>query len=158
MGLFCRIVEARDMNEIMEFENRKLRDQIPDESERTIASWHARWRKESLEHYLPQGWCFLVRDQDLSSQESEEGLLVGYFLAQPVLFMDGQTQSLWVEHLSYASLQARDELCEIAYKLSREKHFQRVFFPNVAGIANSVATFKPQAWPSDILCVKTTKA
>lgn len=158
MGLFCRIIEASDLNEITEFEMRRLRDQIPDESERAIYSWNARWRKESLEHYLPQGWSFLVRDRELGSDQSEEGMLVGYFIAQPVLFMDGQTQSLWVEHLSYSSLQARDELCEIAYKLSREKHFQRVFFPNVSGIANSVATFKPHPWPAEILCVKTTKA
>lgn len=158
MGLFCRIIEINDLPEIMEFEQKKLREQVADEMERELQSWSARWRKESLEHYLPQGWSFLVRDRDLNSPSSPEGLLVGYFLAQPVLFLNGQTQTLWVEHLSYASLQARDELCEVAYKLSREKHFQRVLFPNVAGIANSVATFKPQMWPTDVLCVKTTKS
>lgn len=158
MALFCRILQLQDLEELLDFENKKLAEQIPDEMERTFASWNARWRKESLEHYLKLGWSFLVREQDKQSEFSDEGLLVGYFLAQPLLFLDGQTQSLWVEHVQYASLQARDELCELAYKLSREKHLQKVFFPNASGIANSISAFKAEPWNPGVMSVKTTKA
>lgn len=158
MALFCRILQLQDLDEILDFENKKLVEQIPDEMERTMASWNARWRKEALEHYLKLGWSFVARDKDKPSPFSDEGLLVGYFIAQPLLFLDGQTQSLWVEHLQYASLQARDELCELAYKLSREKHLQKVFFPNVSGINNSISAFKAETWNPNVMSIKTTKA
>lgn len=158
MGLFCRIIQISDLDEIIDFEQRRLAETVADENERMFQSWHARWRKESLQHYLPMGWSFLARDPDLASEAQPEGPLVGYFLAQPLLFFDGQTQSLWVEYLSAASLQSRDELCQLAYKLSREKNFQRVFFPNNPGVMNSVGTLRPENWQSQILCVKTSKA
>jgi hypothetical protein len=158
MSLFCRVIQTQDLQEILEFENKKLQELIPDEMERTLHSWNVRWRKEALEHYFSLGWSFLVRDKDKASPHSDEGLLVGYFIAQPLLFLDGQTQSLWVEHLQYASLQARDELCELAYKLSREKHFQKVFFPNVSGINNSISSFKAEVWNPGVMHIKTTKA
>jgi hypothetical protein len=158
MGLFCRVIQIQDLQEILDFENKKLIELIPDEMERTLHSWNVRWRKESLEHYLALGWSFLVRDQDKSSGHSDEGLLVGYFIAQPLLFLDGQTQSLWVEHLQYSSLQARDELCDLAYKLSREKHFQKVFFPSESGINNSISALKAEVWNPAVMHIKTTKA
>lgn len=157
MALFCRIVQLQDLDEILDFENKKLIEQVPDEMERTFQSWNARWRKEALEHYLKLGWSFLARDKDKPSEFSDEGQLVGYFMGQPLLFVGGQTQSLWVEHLQYASLQARDELCELAYKLSREKHFQKVFFPNEHGIANSISAFKAEVWNPNVMQIKTTK-
>ena len=158
MSLFCRVVQIQDLQEILDFENKKLQELIPDEMERTLHSWNVRWRKEALEHYLSLGWSFLARDKDKPSSYSDEGLLVGYFIAQPLLFLDGQTQSLWVEHLQYGSLQARDELCELAYKLSREKHFQKVFFPNESGITNSISAFKAETWNPAVMHIKTTKA
>ena len=158
MGLFCRVIQIQDLNEILEFENKKLIETIADEMERTLHSWNVRWRKESLEHYLALGWSFLVRDEDKASNFSEEGLLVGYFLAQPLLFFDGQTQSLWVEHLQHASLQARDELCDLAYKLSREKHFQKVFFPSGTAINNSLTALKAEVWNPAVMHIKTTKS
>lgn len=158
MGLYCRVIQPADLSEILDYENRKLADLVPDENERALQSWNSRWRKEALEHYFPMGWSFLARDRDISSSHSDEGQLVGYFMAQPLLFLDGQTQSLWVEHLSYSSLMARDELCELAYKLCREKHFQRVLFPNQTGVANSIKAFKAENWDSQVLCVKTSKA
>lgn len=158
MSLFCRVIQMQDLQEILDFENRKLQELIPDEMERTLHSWNVRWRKESLEHYIPLGWSFLVRDRETPSVDSDEGTLIGYFLAQPLLFLDGQTQSLWIEHLQSASLQARDELCELAYRLSREKHFQKVFFPNVSGINNSISAFKAEVWNPAVMHIKTTKA
>src|SRR5690606_39755534 len=157
MSLYCRVIQASDLEEILQYESVKLANTVADETERTFQSWNARWRREALEFYLPLGWSFLARDPDLESPHSEEGALVGYFLGQPFLFMESQTQCLWVEHLSYSSLQARDELCELAYKLSREKHFQRVLFPNASGVANSIAAFKPSPWQPSVLSVKTTK-
>lgn len=157
MGSDCRVIQPSDLQELLEYEQRKLMETVSDENERTMQAWHAPWRREALEHYLPLGWSFLSRDRDLSNPASPDGALTGYFIAQPFLFMGGQTQSLWVEHLAYSSLKARDELCELAYKLAREKHFQKVFFPNVSGIANSVAAFKAESWQAPVLSVKTTK-
>jgi hypothetical protein len=74
------------------------------------------------------------------------------------LFFDGQAQSLWVEHLQHSTLQARDELCELAYRLSREKHFQRVFLPQHQSIQNAVRAFKPTEWDPEVMMIKTTKA
>lgn len=157
MGFDCRVIQPSDLQELLDYEQRKLVESVPDETERQIQAWHAPWRREALEHYLPLGWSFLARDRDVSNPQSPEGALVGYFIAQPFLFVGGQTQSLWVEHLAYSSLQARDELAELAYKLAREKHFQRAFFPNVSGIANSVSAFKAENWAAPVLSVKTAK-
>ena len=158
MSLYCRVIQLSDLSEISQFEQEKLVQNIADENERTFHSWSARWRPEALEHYLPMGWSFLARDTETASPHSTEGTLVGYFLAQPFLFMDSQTQTLWVEHLNYSTLQARDELCDLAQRLSREKHFQRVLFPNVPGIANSITTMKSESWQPSVFSVKTTKS
>ena len=149
MSLTLQVIQTSELEEIFDFEQRRLVETVPSEEDRMFQTWASRWRKEYLEHFLPQGWSFLARDQD--------GSLVGYFLAQPLLFFDGQTQSLWVEHLQSNSLQARDSLTELAYKLSREKHFQRVYFPNNPTIMNSVRPFKPEEWNAQTLFIKTTK-
>ncbi|MBX2996197.1 MAG: hypothetical protein KF681_15330 [Bdellovibrionaceae bacterium] len=149
MSLNLRIIEASEADKILEFEQKRLQETIVNEADRTFAAWHARWRKESLEHYLKLGWSFLALDQD--------NQLVGYFLGQPLLFFDGQTQSLWIEHLQSSSLQARDALTDLAYRLAREKHFQRVYFPNQPHIQNSIRPMKPEDWASPTLFLKTTK-
>lgn len=150
MSLICRVILTDDLQDILDLENKKLQDAYPDEMERMMAGWNSKFRVEALNHYIPMGWSFLARDADTD-------ILLGYFIAQPLLFLDGQTQSLWVEHVQYASLQARDELCELAYKLGREKHLQRVYFPNDNGVPNSVKTFKADTWQPGTLTVKTTK-
>jgi len=157
MSLYLRILQASEIDEVLDFEMKKMVEQYPDEMERTIKSWHSRARKEALVHYLPMGWSFVARDRSQPSPWSDEGLMVGYFIAQPLLFLDGQTQSLWVEHIQYSALQARDELCDLAYRLSREKHFQRVFFPQSQNISNAIKSLKAEAWDSQVLLVKTTK-
>lgn len=157
MALVSRIMQLSDLEEVIAFEKQKLQETINDEMDRELFSWNAKWRKEALEHYLPMGWSFLIRDQGTTSPFSSEGQLVGYFLGQPLLFFEGQTQSLWVEHIQYLSLQARDELCEIAYKLSREKHFQKVFFPESQSILNAVKNFKAENWDPQVLVARTTK-
>jgi hypothetical protein len=157
MSLVSRILQIQDIESLLSYENKKLMDTVPDEEERLFASWNSRWRKEALEHYLGLGWSFVSHDTDLKSSSAPEGQLVGYFLAQPLVFFEAQTQSLWVEHLSYSTLTARDELCSLAYKLSREKHFQRVLFPNNSSVMNSIAGFKPEAWSPSVAMVKTTR-
>lgn len=157
MSLYCRVIQQADLQEILDFETKKLQEAYPDEAERLFASWSSRHRPEALQHYISVGWSFLARDQDLVTEAFPEGPLVGYFIAQPLLFLDAQTQTLWVEHVQYSSLQARDELCELAYKLSREKHLQRVYFPKENGVPNSISTFKPEAWQPGTLFAKTTK-
>ncbi|MCB0368656.1 MAG: hypothetical protein KDD45_04210 [Bdellovibrionales bacterium] len=157
MSYFCRTIQKEDVPELLSFEEKKLMETISDETDRMFAKWNSKWRQESLEHYSQLGWSFLARNQEFSSEFSDEGLLVGYFTAQPLLFLDGQTQSLWVEHISCSSLQARDQLSELAYKLAREKHFQRVFFPDISGVINSINTFKPETWNPNSYLVKTVK-
>lgn len=157
MSLYCRVALVSDISEIIDFEKKKLADTIPDEMEREMAAWNSRWREESLNHYLPLGWSFLIRDQMQASEFSKEGLLVGYFIAQPLLFFDGQTQSLWVEHIQFSSLEARDGLCDLAYRMSREKHFQKVLYPNSNAILNSIKQMKASPWEPPTYEVKTTK-
>jgi hypothetical protein len=155
MSLNSRIIQLSDLPEIIQFEKLKLAETISDEMEREIKSWNSRWREESLKHYLPMGWSFLTRQ--VEDKSNDEGKLVGYFIAQPLLFFDGHTQNLWVEHISYSTLQVRDELCEIAYKLAREKHFQKVFFPESQSIFNAVKNFKATNWDPQVLFANTTK-
>jgi len=158
MSYLLRIMQLQDVPEILDYEQQKLAEQFPDEAERMIQSWKVKWRKEALEHYARLGWSFVARDEHHVTEKSPEGLLMGYFMAQPLLFFDGQTQTLWVEYLQYSSLKARDELAELAYKLAREKHLQKVLFLNENNVANSVAGFKPETWTTSVLSVKTTKA
>lgn len=142
-----------DAEEIAAFDKRRLAEVIPDEVERELASWNSRARLESLKYYLPLGWSFVAREKT----ERGEGPLAGYFIAQPLLFFDGMTQTLWVEHLQFVSLQARDELCELAYKLAREKHLQRVIFPNNPAIQNASRHLKAESWGPQHLFIRTTK-
>lgn len=154
MAYFCRIMEESDIPDIISFEKKKLDESTLSEVEKSIQSWNAKWREEFLQHYAKTGWSFVCVDED---QKSSQNKIHGYFLGQAILFLDGQMQTLWVEHLSFNSLKTRDELCEIAYKLSREKHFQRVLFPNEPGVVNALASFRHEPWQSNYLVVKTTK-
>lgn len=157
MSLHTQVLMIGDLDEILQFEKTKLQESTIEEVERDIKSWSARWRAEFLAHYLPIGWSFLVRDRSQKSSFSDEGLLIGYFLAQPLLFFDGQMQSLWMEYIQFSTLQARDELCDLAYKLAREKHFQKVLFPESQTVANAIKNFKAQPWGPQVLSVYTTK-
>ncbi len=156
MSLYLQVIDTKDIEEIIAFEERKLQESISNPFDQKMAAWNARWRRESLEHYIPLGWSFLARDKE-SSSVNADGTLVGYILCQPMVFVDGQTQSLWVEHIQYASLQARDELCDLAVRLSKEKHFQKVIFPSVGSISNAIKSYGADTWTPQMLQVKTTK-
>lgn len=158
MSLYLHVAQPSDIDEILEFESEQMKLQISDESERMIQSWSARWRKEALEHYLQYGWSFLARETDLKTTKSPQGELQGLFLGQGLLFFDGHTQSLWIEHMSYRSLVVRDQLCELAYKLGREKNLQNVYFPHTEAILNVVKVWNSTPWTPGTLKVKTTKS
>lgn len=114
-----KILRPQDAAAIAAFEKNLLKASELDEVEREFRSWHSSWRSESLDHYLPLGWSFGIWESDD---------LVGYFLAQPQLFTRGQTQTLWVEQLTATTSALKDELKDIARRVAREKHFQKVIF------------------------------
>lgn len=157
MALNSRIVEIADIDEILEFEAQVIAAKIPDESERIFAQWNSRARREAMEHYFSLGWSFLTRDPSKESKWSKEGRLEGYFLGQALLFFEGQTQSLWIENITTLKREATNELCELAYKLSREKHLQRVYLPETEDTKEAVHFFKPKEWKTGILMLETTK-
>ena len=108
-----RILLPTDLEAILAFEKQKLTH--IDEMEREMAHWSARWRQESLEHYLPLGWSFGTFDQNDN--------LTGYALAQPYLFHRGLMQTLWIELLS-ADGERRELLIDTLYRWARDKHLQ----------------------------------
>ncbi len=148
MSLFLHVLQPNELEEILALENRLLKDRIQDEMDRELFSWNARWRREALEHYLPLGWSFCVR---------EDSELLGYFLGQAFLFLDGQTQSLWIEHLQFTNLQSRDTLVELAIKMGKEKHLQKVYFPNETNLQPALQPYKAEPWSPNSLLVRTTK-
>lgn len=148
MSLFLRVLQVDEIEEILSLELHQLNERVPDEMERRFQSWNSRWRREALEHYLPLGWSFGARDNEK---------LVGYFLGQAFLFFDGQTQSLWVEHMQYLNLEARDNLLELAVKLGREKHLQKIYFPNEPHLSSALHPYRAEVWSPSSLVVRTTK-
>lgn len=144
------VLQESDMEELQEFEKKKLEASVPEEVERQLLSWSAKWRPESMQHYLPLGWSFVVRD--LQTQK-----ILGYFLAQALLFMDGQTQSLWVEHVQCVDKKIFQVLIEVATKTAREKHFQKVYFKNESSVKELGPIPKSSLWNPDVFQVFTTK-
>ncbi len=114
-----KVLQLKNADEILTLERGLLAAIEPDETEREFRSWHASWRSESLEHYLPLGWSFGVW---------HDKTLVGYYLAQPQLFTRSQTQTLWVEQLTATTEALKNELKDVARRIAREKHFQKVIF------------------------------
>lgn len=115
-----KILTLEEFQDIIDFEKAQL---TGNDFEKEMSTWHARWRRESLEHYLPQGWSFVKRDSKENGKK-----IRAYILCQPLLFFEGWTQSLWVEHVSALSTPEGVEMIEIAYRWARDKHLQKVFF------------------------------
>lgn len=125
--LKIKVLQLENKEQLLFFEKNILQAQITDEVERELFSWKAPWRQESLEHYLPLGWSFLAWDG-----EEGKSQIAGYFLAQPILFFGGLTQSLWLEHLQTQNTNVKNALLEVAYKTCRDKHFQQMILsPNI---------------------------
>src|SRR3989344_7072595 len=118
-----RIAQLDDVEKVFNYEYKKNFSADLEEVENQIKAWDSFFKKESLEHYFKTGWSFLALDA--------EQKVVGFFMGQALLFLDKQTQSLWVEYISASSPEIYTELIDIAYRLSREKHFQKVLFSDV---------------------------
>jgi len=123
MALEFQVLCEDDLDNIFDYAQLQLNQFITDKEELTFLSWAARWRREALAHYLPMGWSFVARD--------DEGVMVGFFLAQPLIFFRGQAQSLWVEHIETPDTHVRQALVDLAIRVAKEKHLQRVLFSDV---------------------------
>ena len=144
-----RIAQAADVENVFKFEfKRQCKDEV-EEIENQIMVWNSYFRKEALEHYFKTGWSFLATD---SKQE-----IKGFFMAQPLLFVEKQTQSLWVEYVSAVSDEIYTELVDIAYRLAREKHFQKVLFSDHVTQNKLIKNFDFKVWERNVFYLKTTK-
>lgn len=111
-----KVMTPDNLEEVLQFEMDRLEG---DPLDREITSWHAPWRREALAHYLPLGWSFLKK---------KDGKILGYVICQPLLFFQGWTQNLWIEHVSAVDHATGVEMLEIAYRWAKDKHLQKVFF------------------------------
>ena len=165
MSISYRIAQIQDSEVIYQFAEDKLRSdlkQAPKDSQSLhfemnemdfmMKIWESRFRKEALEHYLKLGWSFMAYEQ-----QGEKEILKGFFLGQPFLFFEGQTQTLWVELIMALDYKIEAELTEIAYKLSRDKHFQKVILPSSVTTLHFDKSLPFQKWSNDYVWLKTTK-
>jgi hypothetical protein len=150
VAIVHQVLSAPDLIEVYAYASSNLAKSEPNEQDRMFKSWSVKWRKEALEHYLKLGWSFIARDQHTKQA-------VGYFLAQPFLFFRGQTQTLWVEHIEANDAAIRKDLVDIAVKVAREKHLQRVLFAEASALSKELESWYPESLESDIAVVKTTK-
>lgn len=148
MKVEYRIAQLADLDAVYQFAETRLKVEIPDDMERMIQIWNSRFRKESLEHYLKLGWSFIAEDDSQNC--------LGYFLGQPLLFVEGHTQTLWIEDVQAQSPEISAELIEISYKLCRDKHFQKVILSPSAQVFLETKNIKHQPSLPTIWC-KTTK-
>ena len=144
-----RIAQLDDVENVFNYEFKKIEVPGNHEIENQILVWNSFFRKESLEHYFRLGWSFVAVGSDQQ--------IKGFFMGQPLLFVDKQTQTLWVEYVSADSSEIFTELVDIAYRLSREKHFQRVLISEEVKNHSLTKEFPFQKWERSILTLKTTK-
>ena len=148
MSIEFQVLAPGDLDEILTFAEKRHRDLYPDETERMFQSWVAKWRRESLEHYLRIGWSFVAR---------ENAQTVGFFLAQPFLFFRGQTQTLWVELIEARDLGVAEALAEVAVRVAREKNLQRTLFADADRLGPAIGKWAPSPLSDTIAEIKTTK-
>ncbi len=149
-NLEIRILLPADKTTIMDFAKGRLAAEVPDPVEREMQSWGARWRGEALDHYLPQGWSFGVF--------AESGEMQGYILGQPYLFFRGLTQTLWIEHVDFATPHAAHQLLDTAHRWARDKHLQCVLVENNPALQPLMTDWK-QAHPieGEIIEIKSSR-
>ncbi len=150
MELVHQVASPAELEEILEFARSRLNGAGIDPMERQFAEWGAPWRREALEHYLKLGWSFTAR-------RGAGGEIAGFFIGQPFLFMRGQTQTLWIEHLDAVDEAAREGLADVAVRLAREKHLQRVLFSAAAAVPDVLAVAPASRIEEAIMEVRTTK-
>lgn len=148
-NIHYRIAQLADVEAVYDFEFKLKLSGIEDEYERQMAVWSSAFRKEALEHYLKTGWSFVALNKENEIQ--------GFFLGQALLFFDHQTQTLWIEYLSGVNAEIETELVDIAYRLAREKHLQRVLVAEAVQKMNLNKSFPFQKWERSVQFLKTTK-
>jgi hypothetical protein len=144
-----RIAQLDDVEKVFIYESKKHYNANLDEIENQIIIWNSFFRKEALEHYFKTGWSFLAVDNEQN--------IAGFFMGQALLFLDKQTQSLWVEYISASTPEIYTELVDIAYRLSREKHFQKVLYSDVVQKSNLTKELPFKQWERNVSYLKTTK-
>lgn len=144
-----RIAQIEDVEMVFNYESKKQFNADLNEIENQINVWNSNCRIEALNHYFKLGWSFLA----LNKQNE----VLGFFMGQPLLFVDKQTQSLWVEYVSADNNEIRTQLIDIAYKLSREKHFQKVLFAKEIASEKLTQNFQFNNWERSVIYLKTTK-
>lgn len=144
-----RIAQLDDVEKVYQFEVTQKFQDDSESFENKMLIWDSSFRMESLEHHFKLGWSFVAED--------DQNNIVGFFLGQPLLFFDKQTQSLWVEYISALSDDISTELVDVAVRLSREKHFQRVFLSSNIQLINLTKPFQFQPWDRETVFLKTTK-
>ena len=144
-----RIAQIDDVSDVLEYATQRHTNPQLDPIENQIVVWNSNFRQEALEHYFRLGWSFVAVGAD--------GKIQGFFLGQPLLFFDKQTQTLWVEFIEADNSAIFTELVEIAYKLAREKHFQRVIYAHDPDLQNLQKAFPFARWERQPVLLKTTK-
>lgn len=132
--LNLRILRPEDLGPILAFARHRLSLQNKDPMERQFAEWSAPWRTESLAHYLGTGWSFAATETENNQEQ-----ILGFTLAQPLLFIRSFTQTIWVEHLDFQNEETGKALVETLYRWSRDKHMQKLVFTDAeqaAGLAS----------------------
>ena len=147
--LSYRIAQLEDVEAVFNYESKKQFDPNLNEIENQINIWNSNYRTEALNHYFKLGWSFLA----LNKKDE----VMGFFMGQPLLFVDKQTQSLWVEFISAENDEVYTELLDIAYRLSREKHFQRVLFSKEIEAKKLTKDYQFKDLERSIVYLKTTK-
>lgn len=144
-----RIAQLEDVENTFNYEKNKNYSSDLSEIENQIAVWNSYYRKEALDHYFKSGWSFLALDENQN--------IVGFFMGQALLFVEKQTQSLWIEYMSADNAEIYTELIDIANRLSRDKHLQRVLFSDVIHKQNLTKKFAFVDWDRTVNFLKTTK-
>jgi hypothetical protein len=147
-----RVLAPSEAEEVYQFSRARWLAH-PESSKDLFLEWSAPWRKESLDHYLKLGWSMARRDP-------HTGGLLGYALAQPILFFRKQTQTVWIEHVDAESPRLAEEIVDTLIRVSREKHIQRVlmgFRETDLGLGEVIRTRNGRMIEDDILEFPTTK-
>ena len=150
LNLEFQVLSPNDLDEVYAFAESRFAQTAGDENERKFALWTVKWRREALEHYLKIGWSFIAR---------RNGVAAGFFLAQPFMFFRGQTQTVWVEHIEAVDESALEALAEVAVKVTREKHMQRVLFADADAdcLEPVLKRWQPAMMNERIAEIRTTK-
>lgn len=133
--------------EVFNWESSRLSSDL-NEIQREMKSWDGAWRKESLEHYAGLGWSFIAENN---------GKIEGYILGQPLLFFNKWTQSLWIEHLEFATEDIGFQLMDTAIRWAKTKHLQKVLFNKECAHQNFVREKFEKFKESEFLHYSTTK-